>query len=70
MTIPHISQGTLDDCRDELHHGRPVESIAAILGCDAGYLARLLNLKPGPSPDINDPPADYLWSFDRLQEVL
>ncbi len=68
----HIDQGTLDDCREALRHGRTMEQLAGMLRVDAGELSSLLTT-PGAQPAKSRQPADdpgYLWHADALDAVL
>ena len=68
----YLDSDTLDQCHHALRDGRTLDELAVRLHLDTEYLGRLLQLPTTTTTGnmVDEQPADYLWSCDRLDGVL
>jgi hypothetical protein len=67
----HIDSDTLDECRDALLYGRPLEQLAQCIKCSPQELAQLLRLNPRVNAAEKQHAEEIdLWAMDRLYAIL
>ena len=69
MTNPYIAQDVLDQCREAMRQGQPIERIAGKLQMTPEHLRNMLGLPSSkPSPAKSD--GTDLFACDRLDAQL